>query len=163
MPRPLRIGFVAYRGNMQCGGQGIYLWFLARELTRLGHEVDVIVGPPYPDAMPFADNVTEIENEMFWARWFMKDWAEFLPRPNPLRVFRPLHFYELAASRIGFLPEPFAFSLRAFRALADRIRAASKEDATVNALIILDAFAEAVEMSVENSLEELRPFFGAYL
>ncbi len=128
MPRPLRIGFVAYRGNMQCGGQGIYLWFLARELTRLGHEVDVIVGPPYPDAMPFADNVTEIENEMFWARWFMKDWAEFLPRPNPLRIFRPLHFYELAASRIGFLPEPFAFSPRAFRALAGRIRAGARYD-----------------------------------
>ncbi|MCP3983243.1 MAG: glycosyltransferase family 4 protein [bacterium] len=128
MPRPLRIAFVAYRGNMQCGGQGIYLWFLARELTRLGHEVDVIVGPPYPDAMPFASHVTEVENEMFWARWFMKDWAGFLPRPNPLRVFHPLHFYELLASRIGFLPEPFAFSLRAFRTLAGRIRAGAHYD-----------------------------------
>ncbi|MBW2243730.1 MAG: glycosyltransferase family 4 protein [Deltaproteobacteria bacterium] len=128
MPRPLRIGFVAYRGNMQCGGQGIYLWFLARELARLGHEVDVIVGPPYPDAMPFAGSVVEVENEMFWARWFMKDWAEFLPRPNPLRVFHPLHFYELGASRLGFLPEPFAFSLRAFRALAGRIRAGARYD-----------------------------------
>ena len=39
---------------MQCGGQGIYLWFLARELARLGHHVDVLVGPPWPDPMPFA-------------------------------------------------------------------------------------------------------------
>ena len=47
--------------------------------------------------------------------------------------------------------------------LADRIRAASEEDAAVNALIILDALAGAVEDSVENSLEGLRPFFSAYL
>ena len=58
MRRPLRILFLAYRGNMLSGGQGVYLWFLARELTRLGHRVDVIVGPPYPDPMPFAASVT---------------------------------------------------------------------------------------------------------
>ena len=34
------------------------------------------------------------------------------------RSSRPLNFYELGASRLGFLPEPFAFSLRAFRAVA---------------------------------------------
>ncbi len=128
MARPLRIAFVAYRGNMQCGGQGVYLWFLARELVRLGHQVDVIVGPPYPDPMPFAGGVARVENEMFWAKWFLKDWKGFLPRPNPLRVFHPLHFYELAASRLGFLPEPFAFSLRALRVLADRLRGGARYD-----------------------------------
>ena len=128
MPRPLRIGFVAYRGNMQCGGQGIYLWFLARELARQGHHVDVIVGPPYPDPMPFAGRLTEVENEMFWARWFLEDWAGFLPRPNPWKVFHPLHFYELAASRLGFLPEPFAFSLRALHTLAGQLRAGARYD-----------------------------------
>ena len=121
--RPLRICFVAYRGNMRCGGQGIYLWFLARELARLGHSVDVLVGPPYPDPMPFAESVTELPNEQFWAKWFARDAGAILPRPEPLRLFAPLHFYELAASRIGFLPEPFAFSLRAFRAVAERVRA----------------------------------------
>ena len=58
--RPLSICFVAYRGNMHCGGQGIYLWFLARELARLGHGVDVIVGPPWPDPMPFAGAVERV-------------------------------------------------------------------------------------------------------
>ena len=37
----MRVLFLAYRGNMRCGGQGIYLWFQARELARLGHEVEV--------------------------------------------------------------------------------------------------------------------------
>ena len=58
-------------------------------------------------------------------------WAQVVPRAtrpdccraaNPLRVLSPLNFYELVASRIGFLPEPFAFSVRAFRALAARLR-----------------------------------------
>lgn len=126
--RPLRICFVAYRGNMQCGGQGVYLWFLARELCRQGHAVDVVVGPPYPDPMPFAGDVVPVENEQFWAKWFLRDWRSFFPEGRPLRVFQPLHFYEMAASRLGFLPEPFAFSVRAFRALAARLRRGARYD-----------------------------------
>lgn len=126
--RPLRICFVAYRGNMHCGGQGIYLWFLARELVRQGHAVDVLVGPPYPDPMPFAGEVVRLPNEQFWAKWFLRDRRRFLSRPNPLSVFDPLTFYELGASRLGFLPEPFAFSLRAFAGLARRLRRGYRYD-----------------------------------
>jgi glycosyltransferase involved in cell wall biosynthesis len=43
-------------------------------------------------------------------------------------VFQPLNFYELAASRIGFLPEPFAFSVRALRAAAARLAAGARWD-----------------------------------
>lgn len=128
MSRPLRILFTSYRGNMRCGGQGIYLWFLARELSRLGHRVDVLVGPPYPDPMPFADSVVELPNQQFWAGWFSRDPAALLPAGAPLRVFEPLHFYELAASRLGFLPEPFAFSLRAFRDVARRLKRGERWD-----------------------------------
>ena len=126
--RPLRIGFVAYRGNMRCGGQGVYLWHLARELCALGHRVDVIVGPPYPDPMPFAQRVEELPNQQFWARWFARDPRALLPQPRPLRVFQPLNFYELCASYLGFLPEPFAFSVRAFRAVAASVRAGTHYD-----------------------------------
>lgn len=124
---PLRIVFVAYRGNMRCGGQGVYLWFLARELARLGHRVDVVVGPPYPDPMPFAGRVWQAPNEQFWAKWFLRQREGFLPCP-PLRVFEPLTFYELAASRMGFLPEPFAFSLRALRRVAAWLREGRRVD-----------------------------------
>ncbi len=126
--RPLRICFTAYRGNMRCGGQGVYLWFLARELARLGHQIDVLVGPPYPDPMPFARRVEELPDPQFWGRWFVRDRSGFVPRPRPLRIFAPLSFYELAASRLGFLPEPMAFSLRAFRALAAGLRAGRRYD-----------------------------------
>jgi len=126
--RPLRICFVAYRGNMQCGGQGIYLWHLARELSRRGHAVDVVVGPPHPDPMPFARSVSELPNEQYWAKWFLRERAGFVPREEPLRALRPLPFFELAASRLGFLPEPFAFSLRALRRLSAGLREGRRWD-----------------------------------
>ena len=47
----MRICLIGYRGNPYSGGQGIYLYYLSRELARLGHEVEVIVGPPYPLSM----------------------------------------------------------------------------------------------------------------
>ena len=126
--RPLRICFTAYRGNMHCGGQGVYLWFLARELAALGHAVSVLVGPPYPDPMPFARQVDEIPDDRFWGKWFMRDRAAFFPRENPAAVLSPLRFYELAASRMGFFPEPFAFSARAFRQIARRLRGGARFD-----------------------------------
>ena len=47
--------------------------------------------------------------------------------------------------------------------LADRIRAAAKEDAAVNSLVLLDTIADSVELSVETSLERLEPVFSMYL
>jgi glycosyltransferase involved in cell wall biosynthesis len=128
MSRPLRVCFVAYRGNMNCGGQGVYLWFLARELTRLGIEVDVVVGPPYPDAMPFSRRVQTMPNREHWARWFTGDYAGMIPPDAPMEALSPLNLYELGASRMGFLPEPFAFSVRAFRALSQRIARGERFD-----------------------------------
>jgi glycosyltransferase involved in cell wall biosynthesis len=121
MARPLRIAYVAYRGNMNSGGQGIYLWFLAREMARLGHDVHIFVGPPYPDPMPFA-TVEKLPNRQFWAKWVLGQTDQIVPERDPLKVLRPLNFYELAASRLGFLPEPFAFSLRAFGRLTHHLR-----------------------------------------
>jgi glycosyltransferase involved in cell wall biosynthesis len=127
MTRPLRIAFVAYRGNMQCGGQGVYLWFLARELARLGHRVDVWVGPPYPDAMPFAHSVNRLRNHQYWGKWFAVDRRSLIPTPRT-HLLDPLEFYEFGASYLGFLPEPFAFSVRALRALAAQVAAGERYD-----------------------------------
>ena len=49
------------------------------------------------------------------------------------------------------------------RAMANRLRTASREDGTVNALVLLDMFAKTLPVAIEDSLEELRPLFGAYL
>ncbi len=46
--RPLRVALLSYRSKPHCGGQGVYVRHLSRELALLGHEVEVISGPPYP-------------------------------------------------------------------------------------------------------------------
>lgn len=47
--RPLHIALLGYRSHPHVGGQGIYLKYLSRALAQLGHQVDVISGPPYPE------------------------------------------------------------------------------------------------------------------
>ena len=49
---PLRIALLGYRSHPHVGGQGIYLKFLSQALVDLGHQVDVISGPPYPELDP---------------------------------------------------------------------------------------------------------------
>ena len=49
---PLRIALLGYRSAPFSGGQGIYLHYLSRALTKLGHTVTVISGPPYPHLVP---------------------------------------------------------------------------------------------------------------
>ncbi len=117
----MRICLSCYRGNPYCGGQGIYLYHLSRELTRQGHEVALVVGPPYPEPMPWA-RVIPIPNHHFWGKK-----VDFLPKDDPLCIFSPLNFFEFAASRIGYFPEILAFSLRAFVAIR-RLHAEARFD-----------------------------------
>ena len=48
-------------------------------------------------------------------------WNGRLPE-KPLRMLRPLNFYEVASSMTGGFPEPFTFSLRAYAKLRELIR-----------------------------------------
>lgn len=45
----LRIALTSYRSKPHCGGQGVYVRNLSRELVALGHSVEVFSGQPYPD------------------------------------------------------------------------------------------------------------------
>ena len=49
---PLRVALLSYRSKPHCGGQGIYLRHLSRELAALGHHVEVFSGQPYPELEP---------------------------------------------------------------------------------------------------------------
>ena len=99
-----------YHGSMYSGGQGVYLYYLTRELMRLGHEVHVIAGPPHP-IMAEGVHVHCLES-FSWFR-FVEARREFLNRPNPLELFYPLNLFEFATTRAGILPLMFTFSLRA--------------------------------------------------
>jgi len=106
----VRLCFLMYHGSMYSGGQGVYLHYLTRELTRLGHEVHVIAGPPYP---VMAEGVQVHRLESFsWLR-YVEARQEFLARPNPLEFFYPLNLFEFATTRAGIFSLMFTFSLRA--------------------------------------------------
>jgi len=116
----MRIALLTYRGNMFCGGQGIYAAHLANEWRRAGHDVHVIAGPPLPQLDPDIplhvipnENVFGVPHPA-WAR-----------REHPLRLLWPLNLWELGVSRFGVFPEMQTFGLRLllrWRALQRRYR-----------------------------------------
>ena len=114
---PLRIALLSYRSKPHCGGQGIYLRHLSRELAALGHHVEVFSGQPYPelDASPElreSPALREVpsldlyrDDDPFRTPGIkeLRDWADAL---------------EVAMMWGGAFPEPLTFSLRARRMLA---------------------------------------------
>jgi glycosyltransferase involved in cell wall biosynthesis len=109
----MNICLLSYRGNPYCGGQGVYLYFLSRELAKLGHSLTLLVGPPDPWPMPWARTI-RVEGLNLWGVR-----RNFLPPSDPWRIFRPLNLFEFAATRLGFFPEMFIFSFRALRMLGE--------------------------------------------
>ena len=105
----MRIALLTYRGNMYCGGQGIYAAYLARELRALGHEVHVIAGPPLPELDPGIP-LHVIPNQNVFGHE-LADWAR-VAENDPRRLLEPLTLWETGVSRIGVFPEMQTFGLR---------------------------------------------------
>lgn len=110
--RPLNICLLTYRGNPFCGGQGVYVQYLAQELARLGHKVHVISGPPYPWT---GDGVQlhKVDSRIF----FGYPSSQILAQTPLKQLMSPLNFYEFFSSRMGVFPEIRAFSFRAYSRL----------------------------------------------
>lgn len=106
MSGPLRIALLAFRGNPRSGGQGVYVTRLATALTHLGHHVEVVAGPPYPELQPDVPLVPLPSLELY-------------REEDPFRPVRPprgpIDHLELVHMRTGGYPEPLAFTLRALR------------------------------------------------
>ncbi len=109
----MKVCLLSYRGNPYCGGQGIYLMYVARELVKLGHEVHAIVGPPYPFEM---DGVVlhRVSNHNYFN---VK--KNYIKPHKPFATLKPLNFYEFVASKFGIFPEIETFSIRAFLKLKE--------------------------------------------
>ncbi|MCX4980618.1 glycosyltransferase family 4 protein [Streptomyces sp. NBC_00572] len=115
---PLRIALLTYKGNPFCGGQGVYVRHLSRELARLGHSVEVIGSQPYPVLDEGEDlaglTLTEIAS------------LDLYRSPDPFRTPKRDEYrdwidaLEVATMWTGGFPEPLTFSLRARRTLAAR-------------------------------------------
>jgi len=116
---PLRIALLSYRSKPHCGGQGIYVRHLARELAALGHRVDVFSGQPYPelDGPPIGSRGGQVNLRPLPSLDLYRDDDPF--RTPRLREWRDLvDVLEVATMWTGGFPEPLTFSLRAARTLA---------------------------------------------
>jgi glycosyltransferase involved in cell wall biosynthesis len=105
----MRALFLCYRGNPFCGGQGIYLYNLTKELAKLGVEIDVIVGPPYPDPLDEWATVYKLENLNMWA---IK--TKHFPYEKLIKLYKPWHFTDYVLTRFHIFPEMETFSMKAF-------------------------------------------------
>jgi glycosyltransferase involved in cell wall biosynthesis len=116
--RPLRVALLSYRSKPHCGGQGVYVRALSRELAALGHDVEVLSGPPYPeldaDETGRGPRLTQVPS------------LDLYREPDPFRVphwreFRsPVDVLEFLLMCTAAFPEPLTFSLRAARVLRRR-------------------------------------------
>ncbi|MQS12016.1 glycosyltransferase family 4 protein [Streptomyces kaniharaensis] len=114
--QPLRIALLSYRGDPFCGGQGVYVRHLSRELARLGHHVDVIGAQPYPvlDEVEGPGSVRLVELPSL--DLYRADDPFRTPASDEFRG--PVDLLEFATMRTGGFPEPLTFSLRARQYLA---------------------------------------------
>jgi glycosyltransferase involved in cell wall biosynthesis len=111
--RQYRVALVSYRSKPHCGGQGVFVRHLSRELAALGHHVEVFSGQPYPELEP---------GPVLRPLPSLDLYREPDPFRTPhLREYRDwIDALEVAMMWTGAFPEPFTFSLRALRALRAR-------------------------------------------
>lgn len=108
--RPLNIALLGYRSNPYSGGQGVYLKYLARALTRAGHRVDVISGEPYPE-LDEAITLIKLPGLNLFAE------------EKPFRALKWRHLLswtdlvEWLSFNSGGFPEPYTFGRRLLRYL----------------------------------------------
>jgi len=109
----VRVALLSYRSKPHCGGQGIYVRHLSRELVALGHEVEVFSGQPYPE-LDEGVRLTKVPS------------LDLYREPDPFRVPHWREFRDLTDVRefltmltAGF-PEPRTFGTRVRRVLAAR-------------------------------------------
>ena len=104
---------LSYRSKPHCGGQGVYVRHLSRELVRLGHDVEVFSGQPYPD-LDEGVRLTKVPS------------LDLYREPDPFRVPKLREFRDridveefLTMCTAGF-PEPKTFGTRIARLMKER-------------------------------------------
>ncbi|MXG88666.1 glycosyltransferase family 4 protein [Nocardioides flavescens] len=109
----MRIALLSYRSKPHCGGQGVYVRHLSRELVALGHTVEVFSGQPYPE-LDEGVTLTKVPS------------LDLYREPDPFRVPRLREFRDLVDVEefltmcLAGFPEPKTFGTRVARVLRER-------------------------------------------
>ena len=111
---PLRILLPSYRSDPHTGGQGIYMRLISKALVDLGHHVDVISGPPYPELDPRIGLIKLPSLDMY-------------ARENPIACLNgeimgnKTDLFEWWSHNWGGFPEPYTFGARMADYMRDKI------------------------------------------
>ena len=100
---------MSYRSAPFGGGQGIYIHDLSKALSLMGHQVDVISGPPYPNLYEKINLIKLPGLDLFKTFSFKERLKIFIKKKNK----RAIDFYEFFSTLLGGFPEMRTFGERA--------------------------------------------------
>jgi len=107
----MRVCILSYRSYPYSGGQGIYMRYLSNALRDLGHEVDMMSGPPYPIVDDGVGLIKLPSLDLYrfgsWQRLFI----------DPRKLNTHANFMEWGGIMTGYFSEPLAFGMRAYQYL----------------------------------------------
>ena len=116
MKKPLKIAILSYRSAPFGGGQGIYVYELSKALNNIGHNVDVISGPPYPELIPDIELIKLPGLNLFSTFKFRERLKIFFHTKNKSLD----DWYEFSSTLMGGFPELQTFGNRAKIFLSDK-------------------------------------------
>ena len=105
----LKIAILSYRSAPFGGGQGIYIRDISRALSIVGHRIDVISGPPYPNLVDEINLIKLPGLDLFQTFSFKERLRIFYNIKNKKLV----DFYEFISVLFGGFPEMRTFGYRA--------------------------------------------------
>ncbi len=105
----LKIAVLSYRSAKFGGGQGVYIRDISFALSHMGHNVDVISGPPYPKLHEGINLIKLPGLDLFETFSFRDRVEKFKSKEN--KNFD--HYYEFFSALIGGFPELKTFGNRA--------------------------------------------------
>ena len=105
----LKIAVLSYRSAKFGGGQGVYIRDISFALRHMGHNVDVISGPPYPQ-LHEGINLIKLPGLDLFETFSFRDRVEKFKRKENKNFD---HYYEFFSALIGGFPELKTFGNRA--------------------------------------------------
>ena len=109
------IAILSYRSARFGGGQGVYIRDISYALNLMGHNVDVISGPPYPDLHKEV-NLIKLPGLDLFETFSFRDRIKKLFNKKNKNIY---DYYEFFSVLLGGFPEPKTFGVRANKYLED--------------------------------------------
>ena len=107
--KKLNIAVLSYRSAPFGGGQGIYIHDISKALSLMGHRVDVISGPPYPNLYEKVNLIKLPGLDLFQTFSFKDRLKIFIYKKNKIAI----EIYDFFSTFFGGFPEMRTFGERA--------------------------------------------------